>query len=238
MIKARTENLSKWIFDAAITAYTDNSVPVTALMFKVAGLLLGHNKQHLGNTDFSFIGEGTMALESPSIGAIITLAFNDNDPDADTITDSGDGFLTAGFLAGDIITISGSASNNKSVTIDTVTAGLITLITSDTLTDELVGSSVTITATDEARPTITVDTSDYKGITAGQYVAIITNSTTKTNYEIDSLTTSVLTLTSDVVEAAGDFLIVIGSEASIKNLLVSDIYQILTNSHIYEVIEI
>lgn len=74
----------------------------------------------------------------------ITIAFVDSDPD--TITDSGNGFVTAGFKAGDIITVSGSTSNDGNYTIDTggVAAGTLTLIGGDTLTAEGAGDSVTI----------------------------------------------------------------------------------------------
>ncbi|MFZ2937657.1 MAG: hypothetical protein WA066_03010 [Candidatus Omnitrophota bacterium] len=44
-----------------------------------------------------------------------------------TITDSGNGFLTAGFEAGDIVNVSGSGSNNTSYKIDSVAAGTLTL---------------------------------------------------------------------------------------------------------------
>ncbi len=74
----------------------------------------------------------------------ITIAFVDSNPD--TITDSGSGFLTAGFKSGDSITVSGSTSNNSTFTIATVIAGTITLVSGDNLTAETAGASVTITA--------------------------------------------------------------------------------------------
>jgi len=76
----------------------------------------------------------------------ITIAFNDNGASADTITDSGAGFVTAGFVAGDKITVSGSTSNDGDYTIDTVVAGTITLIATDSLTTEIAGDTVTIVA--------------------------------------------------------------------------------------------
>lgn len=63
----------------------------------------------------------------------------------DTITDSGNGFVTAGFEVGDVITIAGSASNDGTYTIKAVTAGTITLSSNDDLTAEAAGASVTIT---------------------------------------------------------------------------------------------
>lgn len=75
-----------------------------------------------------------------------TIAFNDNGASADTITDTGAGFVTAGFVDGDKITVSGSTSNDGDYTINTVVAGTITLIASDVLTTEELGASVTIVA--------------------------------------------------------------------------------------------
>lgn len=73
-----------------------------------------------------------------------TIAFVNSNPD--TITDTAAGFVTAGFVAGDIIRITGSVSNNGTYTIATVVAGTITLIATDVLTVAAAGASVTITA--------------------------------------------------------------------------------------------
>ena len=75
-----------------------------------------------------------------------TIAFNENTPDSDTITDSGSGFLTAGFQAGDQITVSGSASNDGTYVISSVTAGAITLLSRNDLTTEVAGATVKIVA--------------------------------------------------------------------------------------------
>lgn len=72
-----------------------------------------------------------------------TISFSNTNPD--TILDSANGFVTAGFSAGDIITVSGSASNDGSYTVASVTAGTITLADNNSLTAELAGSSITIT---------------------------------------------------------------------------------------------
>ena len=72
-----------------------------------------------------------------------TIAFIDSNPD--TITDSGNGFITAGFIAGMHILPSGTVNNNTVYTIETVTAGTITLKASDTVTAEGAGSSFTLT---------------------------------------------------------------------------------------------
>ena len=62
-----------------------------------------------------------------------TIAFNNNSSTgaADTITDSGSGFLTAGFSVGDSLTVAGSTNNNtttgKNLVIASIIAGTITL---------------------------------------------------------------------------------------------------------------
>lgn len=73
------------------------------------------------------------------------IAFVDSNPD--TITDTGTGFVTAGFVAGMPIIISGageSANNTTFHNIATVAAGTITLQSGDSLTAETAGESVTI----------------------------------------------------------------------------------------------
>lgn len=85
-----------------------------------------------------------------------TIAFNDNSPDADTITDSASGFLVAGFQAGDQITVSGSTSNDGTYTIASVTAGTITLLGRNSLTTEAAGDTVKITAPKDVKDGIGV----------------------------------------------------------------------------------
>jgi len=84
----------------------------------------------------------------------ITIAFNDNGASPDTITDSDNGFVTAGFVVGDKITVSGSTSNNGDYTINMVVAGTITLISTDVLTTEIAGDSVIIVANCENWETV------------------------------------------------------------------------------------
>ena len=68
-----------------------------------------------------------------------TIAFSDG---GDTITDSTNPFVTAGFSTGDRIRIIGSASNDGDYTVDVV-AGTLT-IESGTTTLETIGESITI----------------------------------------------------------------------------------------------
>lgn len=83
------------------------------------------------------------ATSNGAVKTATTIAFVNSNPD--TITDSGNGFVTAGFKEGQTITVSGSASNNGTFTISSVAAGTITLISTDSLTNESAGASVTIT---------------------------------------------------------------------------------------------
>lgn len=63
-----------------------------------------------------------------------------------TITDSWNWFITAGFKSGDRITITGSASNNKTVTVNSVAAGVITLVRWETFIVEWAWATVTLTS--------------------------------------------------------------------------------------------
>lgn len=75
-----------------------------------------------------------------------TIAFVAGTPGtvAPTITDSANGFVTAGFAAGDILYITGSPLNSRNFTIGSVIAGIITLIMTDVLVSESAGASITV----------------------------------------------------------------------------------------------
>lgn len=60
------------------------------------------------------------------------------------IRDSGNGFVTAGFLAGQFAYVTGSTKNNGSYTIESVTAGVLKV--SEVLTDEAPGATVSVSA--------------------------------------------------------------------------------------------
>ena len=64
-------------------------------------------------------------------GATPTMAFT-----ANTVTDTGNGFVTAGFKDGQTMIVEGSPSNDKQVLIDTVEAGVITLAAGHTFNVE------------------------------------------------------------------------------------------------------
>lgn len=88
--------------------------------------------------------QGSIFYRSGYISAS-TIAFVDSGPD--TITDSGEGFSAAGFVAGDTIAVTGTDSNNGEFTIDTggVAAGTLTLIGADSLSTEGAGAAVIAT---------------------------------------------------------------------------------------------
>lgn len=113
------------------------------------GLQLPSAEQKAGlGTSYS-LSEDNLVIDEGSVsnGATYTastIAFADSNPD--TITDSANGFVTAGFRRGQQITITGSASNNATFRIASVSAGVLTLIATDTLVVESAGASITITA--------------------------------------------------------------------------------------------
>ena len=88
--------------------------------------------------DDNNIKTGTLTLSSVTYNNAITattIAFVDSNPD--TITDSGNGLVTAGFAADQRIkVVAASGTNSGYYTIATVVAGTITLISTDTLTTE------------------------------------------------------------------------------------------------------
>lgn len=71
-----------------------------------------------------------------------TISFHENTPNKDTIEDSANGL--GSFVAGQIITVSGTAINPGTYEIYSATAGVITLVAVDDLTNESAGPSVTI----------------------------------------------------------------------------------------------
>lgn len=85
--------------------------------------------------------QGSIFYRSGYISAS-TITFADTDPD--TILDSADGFVAAGFVAGDTIAVTGTDSNNDEFTIDTggVAIGTLTLIGADTVVAEPEGAAV------------------------------------------------------------------------------------------------
>lgn len=75
-----------------------------------------------------------------------TIAFVAGTPGtvAATVTDSANGFITAGFASGDSLTVIGSTNNSRTFVIGSVTAGTITLAMSEILVSEIAGTSITL----------------------------------------------------------------------------------------------
>jgi len=71
------------------------------------------------------------------------IAFVDGGEGSDTITDTGSGFVTAGFAATDKIRVIGSASNDGDYQLTNAAAGTLTMATAS-LTAETASESVTI----------------------------------------------------------------------------------------------
>ena len=106
----------------------------------VSDISSGTDTQGVAEETYTFTGQAQAAISGT------TIAFVDSGPD--TITDSGNGFITAGFEAGQKITVSGATNggNNTDFTIATVAAGTLTLIATDALTAEGATAYVTIRA--------------------------------------------------------------------------------------------
>lgn len=85
-----------------------------------------------------FLSPGTVALQG---GPDLTFA----DADPDTITRSAGSWIADGFVAGMVITVSGSASNDGTFTIDSLTATVLTLDAGDTLVAEGPSGGITVT---------------------------------------------------------------------------------------------
>jgi len=104
-----------------------------------------------------------------------TIAFVDGGGSADTITDSANGFVDAGFEAGDTFTVSGatSANNNKSMVATGVAAGTITLATATVGTAEagIEGVKFTVTSTAAVSVGIAGDTDKYSANTTQSVAA-------------------------------------------------------------------
>jgi len=84
-------------------------------------------------------------------GAMTTgtdIAFVDGGAGVDSITCTAATFLTAGFKAGDVFRVVGSALNDGEYTILTVVAGTIT-VASGSLTATIAGADITLTRGDE-----------------------------------------------------------------------------------------
>lgn len=83
-------------------------------------------------------------LDEPAYTAE-TIAFVDNDPSADTITDSESEFVTQDFEGITDLCVEDSVKNDGIYHVDTVVAGTITLQTTESLINESAGNEVVLT---------------------------------------------------------------------------------------------
>ena len=150
---------------ASVTANTivcDESLLLEG--FDTAGSVIigGAEYAYTGITDYTFTGvtpdpsaAGVVATEGVAqvindtvldehFLADTSIAFVTGAPS--TITDSNSGFVTAGFTAGQKISIGGSDDNTGTWTIATVVAGTITLVTGEVLVAEIAGGRITVQA--------------------------------------------------------------------------------------------
>jgi len=121
-------------------------------------LMPGYVQVTVNNTDGSWdtfltnddalTKKGVLTLTLANLTAT-TIAFHENTPLADTITDSKSRFIQTGFKAGMIIHIDNSNGNHGDYTIATVTPGTITLVGGDDLANEGVGANVTLKLKEE-----------------------------------------------------------------------------------------
>lgn len=105
----------------------------------VVGNSTGTNEFQLGNVSgsgASAIGTSSVSINAAPVISTGSYTYNENGVSADTITRSAGSFIIDGLLAGMIITVTDTASNNGSYTIDSIAAATITLITTDDLVAE------------------------------------------------------------------------------------------------------
>lgn len=127
---------------ANIGTYKITSVATTTLTINISD---NENWVAEGGATFKILRKGMhlqFRNQTITIGATTTLAFADANPD--TITRAAGNWISDGVLPGDIITITGSASNNGTFTAATVGATALTLVATDTLVAE---GAVAATAT-------------------------------------------------------------------------------------------
>ena len=121
----------------------DNTEKIDVLMF-----VMGDANQYKWSGGATKVASSTSTTLTKQgvLTAKTTIAFVAGTPGsvAPTITDSNNGFLTAGFAPGDTLYVTGSTANSRNFTIGSVTAGVITLIMGNTLTSEAAGSAITI----------------------------------------------------------------------------------------------
>jgi hypothetical protein len=126
------------------TVYDDDPNIDTVHFFRgkaiVNGIDVDSDVNDVIHENLTFQGTGTADIQGTGI------AFVDGGGGADTITDSNNGFIRAGFQPGHKIAVSGSTTSDGDYTIVSVVAGTITLATGSLPGSEAAGDVVTISA--------------------------------------------------------------------------------------------
>lgn len=131
------------IFNMALAEVGSAAVDAISDKDDISGQQLSNlaRDKTLGMYDWKFARKRTRVSAAGILDAsAITITFVVNSG-ADTITDSSNTFLTTGALAGDRVTVSGSASNNNTYDIASAVAGTLTLETHEDVTAEALASN-------------------------------------------------------------------------------------------------
>jgi len=100
--------------------------------------------RYVPQTDIGAGADGKLFWDAWTLTDKTTVSF---DATSKEIRDSASGFDTAALCAGRKFTIAGSASNNNTFTVESITTGVI--VVSETVVDEAAGASITITTVDD-----------------------------------------------------------------------------------------
>jgi len=159
---SQTLDIGDFIDNANTTGYIDfttgTALPVGAM---VLGWKVNVTTAFAANTVYTPVDGSTIAFVQ--------------DGGADTITDSADGFVTAGFEAGDVITVAGATSaHGAGIAIVSVAAGTLTLGDAVLAAAEagIAGVSFTVTSTASVQIGISGDVNKYSADTTETVAAI------------------------------------------------------------------
>ena len=120
-----------------IKGYLDSQNVISKKPFEMRFIIQSHeSKSTINGTDIAFVDGG--------VGE-------------DTITQVAAGFVAAGLVVGDIITVSGSTSNDGDYTLTGIVAGTLNVATGS-LTEEVAGDDVTISCTGQGTGKVKNDT--------------------------------------------------------------------------------
>jgi hypothetical protein len=126
------------VADFQYTTWWNDSEAVRVLVF-----VDGTTSVRMWGGGLAYIASNTDATITKT-GVMTTSATISFVASSKKILDSASGFITAGWVAGDVVIVSGSASNNQYFTIQSVTAGELTLVSTSVVVDESAGPSITL----------------------------------------------------------------------------------------------